>query len=39
VAASSPDDQRFLMVQARPSSLLNLVENFFDELKRVAPAK
>jgi serine/threonine-protein kinase len=39
VAGSSPDDQRFLMVQARPSSLLNLVENFFDELKRVAPAK
>jgi Tol biopolymer transport system component len=38
VVAGSPDDQRFLMVQARPSSQLNLVENFFDELKRLAPA-
>jgi hypothetical protein len=37
VVATSPDDQRFLVLQARPSSQLNLVEGFFDELRRLAP--
>ena len=36
----SPDDQRFLMLEpAQPSSQLNLVQNWFEELKRLVPTK
>ena len=35
--ATSADDQRFLMLQANPSSQLNLVQNWFGELRRLAP--
>jgi Tol biopolymer transport system component len=37
--ATSADDQRFLTVQAHPSSQLNLVENWFDELRRLVPMR
>jgi hypothetical protein len=36
----SPDGQRFVMVKGEPgSSRLNIVLNWFDELKRLVPAK
>lgn len=35
----SPDGQRFVMVKGEPgSSRLNIVLNWFDELKRLVPA-
>ena len=37
--ATSADDQRFLMVQAKPSSQLNLVQNWFDEVRRLVPMR
>jgi len=36
---TSTDDQRFLMVQANPSSQLNLVQNWFEELRRLVPMR
>ena len=39
----SPDGQRFLMTQAvepeQPATQINLVLNWFEELKRLVPAK
>ena len=37
--STSADDRRFLMLQANPSSQLQLVQNWFDELRRRVPLR
>ena len=35
----APDDQRFVFIQGRKPTHINIVQNWFEELKRLVPAE